>query len=418
MLARLGDPSASIRPLHVAGTNGKGSVCAMIESVLRAAGWQTGLYTSPHLIRFHERIRVNGRPIADADLARRIDEAETAAAAVEAETGGPVTFFEMATVMALAHFGKAGVTAAVIETGMGGRLDATTVVTPLLTVITEIDLDHVEHLGHNREEIAREKGGIIRRGRPVVCGEMADDVRRVIAAIATARSAPFIEAPTHTRVRRRQWNAAGQTLDIETDTRRIEGVPLPLAGPHQARNAALAVAALETWAARVGRPLPDDAVRRGFAAVQWPARFQTLEQDPPVFLDGAHNPHAAAALAATLAELPPRPTALVAGMMADKDHAGFFAALRPVADRVWTVPVATNRAVSPATLADRAAAAGMPAVASRSVAEGVAAAIAWARSQPGQRGRIVIAGSLYLAGEVLTARGARLFEGVDEDGGP
>jgi len=407
LLNRLGRPQAAYHVIHVAGTNGKGSVCAMVESILRAAGVRTGLYTSPHLVRFHERIRVAGRPVGDVDVARELVVLEREAAALGEPSGAELTFFEMATALAFAHFRAAGVETAVVETGMGGRLDATSAAYPVVAVITDIDLDHVEHLGRTREAIAREKAGIVKPGSTLVHGDLPMEVAGVLAAAARETGAPRRVAPPGGRVWRTAAGLWGQDLRLRWggDERAVR---LPLPGPHQLRNVELALEAVSAWAVRCGRSVPADAVARGLETVEWPARLQLLEDDPPTLLDGAHNPHAAAALAAALQDLAaPAGIALVVGMMSDKDHAGFFSALAGGTGRAWTVPIATPRAASAAELCDRARAAGLDATPAGSIEAAIAEARAWARA----RGTwTVVTGSLYLAGEVLAARGGeRLF---------
>ncbi len=402
ILGRLEHPERVCSCIHVAGTNGKGSVCAMIESILRAAGIRTGLYTSPHLVRFHERIRVAGAPIDDHDLAACIDVVEEAAAAVGGAGAGEATFFEMGTAVAFEHFRRSGVQVAVIETGLGGRWDATNVVVPAVSVITEIDLDHCEYLGRTVAEVAAEKAGIIKRGRPVVCGASNTEALRVIGEAAAAAGATLIRAADAVSVRRRAKGLDGQRLSIATGARQLPPVTLPLLGAHQAFNAAMAVAAVEAFAGVAGADPGDEAFVVGLGRVTWPARLHVLQRDPPVLLDGAHNPHGARALALALEEIRgSHPVGLVAAVLADKDREGFFRALAPVVSRCWTVPVACERATDPAALAGLAAAAGIDATAADAVGPAIREAIEWARSVDGW---VCIAGSLYLAGEVLAQR--------------
>lgn len=404
ILDLLGRPERAFASIHVAGTNGKGSVCAMVESVLRAEGVRTGLYTSPHLVRFHERIRVNGVPIGDADLAACVDAVEAAAARAADGRSGEATFFEIGTAVAFEHFRRAGVQAAVIETGLGGRWDATNVVDPLVSAICEVDLDHCEYLGRTVAEVAAEKAGILKPGRPVVCGATAPEAVAVIRAAASAVGAPVIDAASAVSVRRASAGLEGQRLSISTAQADLPPVCLPLLGRHQAANAAVAVAVLEAFGRAAGAEIGAKAFVRGLESVRWPARLQVLERDPPVLLDGAHNPHGARALAAALDELRERrPIGLVAGVLADKDAGGFFRALAPGVGRCWTVPVRSERASAPEALCAAARAAGIEAIATASVDAGVGAAREWARQDGG--GWVCIAGSLYLAGEVLEGYG-------------
>lgn len=404
--------------VHVTGTNGKGSVCAMIEALARAHGLHTALYTSPHLVRFHERIRVDGRPIADSDLDARITEIEEIAARLWPNSSDAPTFFEIATVVAFRHFDLVDPQVRVIEVGMGGTHDATNVVEPTVAVISGVDLDHTQHLGATRAEIAREKAGVIKSGAPIVVGPLPADAREVVERTAAERGTPLIVAAQRVQVRRLATSPTGQWVALRTAEGLALELRLPLLGAHQADNLATALAAFQVMLERFGPPetAPSEwparidlvATRIALEHVVWPARMQRLEDNPDVWLDGAHNPQAAAVLAATLDELGEQPTALVVGMMADKDSAGFFRALAPRISRVWTVPIANERAASPADLARRAAETGLRAEPAPSVEEAIASARAWASTL---QGRVIIAGSLFLAGEVLARRqGERLFD--------
>ncbi len=408
---------------HVAGTNGKGSVCAMLESLARAHGLRTALYTSPHLVRFHERIRVAGRPITDAELADRIAEVEETADALWPDPAQAPTFFEIATAVAFRHFDLAHTAFRVIEVGMGGALDATNVLHPTVSVITGIDLDHTEHLGSTRPQVAREKAGIIKPDTPVVMGPVPTDAREVIERTAAERGAPLHEAADLVQVRRLEIAPEGQWLEVQTAKEPAALIlRLPLLGAHQTDNLVTALAAFQVMLDRfaAGGAVPpawptrpvSEATRHGLEHVVWPARMQRLHTQPEIWLDGAHNPQAASALAATLRELGDLPTALVTGMMADKDAVGFFQALAPRISRAWTVPIASERAAAPTDLARSALIAGLAAEAASSVETALSAATDWATRCGG---RVLIAGSLYLAGEVLAQRGGdRLFEDLPE----
>ena len=404
LLERLGNPHLGFAALHVAGTNGKGSVCAMLDQVLRTTGLTIGLYTSPHLVRFNERIQVNGTCITDAELAELFDFLEPHAAAVAAGAGGrETTFFEFTTALAFEHFRRRGVRLAVVETGMGGRLDATNVVTPLLAVITRIGLEHTQYLGPTLAAIAGEKAGIVKPGRPVVCGATPEEAQAVIRAAARERDAAFVDAAAAVTVRRVAQDLAGQKLAISSAAADYGRVALPLLGRHQLENVAAVIAALETLATVSPLRLAPEAVRQGLAQVRWPGRLEVLARDPPVILDGAHNPDGARGLAAALKELFKRqPLGLVWGMCDDKDAAGFAAALGDRVKQCWAVPLQTERGLAPAKLAALARARGWP-VQEASVPAALAAASAWATAN---RGAACIAGSLFLAGEVLALRGS------------
>jgi dihydrofolate synthase/folylpolyglutamate synthase len=368
-LDALGRPERACPVLHVAGTNGKGSTCAMAAAALRLAGLRTGLYTSPHLEAFNERIQVDGRPIDDEALAAAV--AAVRAACPWHDAGAPgqrLTYFEFATVAAFRYLALARVEVAVVEVGLGGRLDATNAVRPAVTAVARIGLDHTQLLGDTVEAVAREKAGIFKADVPaVVSAAQPEGVLEVLRAEAAQAGAPFQVAPAG-------W--AG---------------PVALAGAHQQGNAGLAAAALRALR-RGGVPVSEDAIARGIATARWPGR---LERVGEVLLDGAHNPDGAAALASALGELHPgRPVELVFGVLADKDHRGMLAALAPAIRRLHLVTPASARARPAAEVAALAQALGLEA----DVHQGVAQALACARrAAPGAP--VVVAGSLYLVGE-------------------
>lgn len=395
LLDAMDHPERAFLVAHVAGTNGKGSVCAMIEAALREAGYRTGLYTSPHLVQFNERIRIEGRPVTDAEL---IDALQAVDAAETRLNNRPATFFEMSTALAFSCFRERRVQIAVVETGMGGRFDATNVVTPLLSVLTPCSLEHTRYLGSRIEDIVREKCGIVKRGRPVVTVGMAPEAMAVVRRTCARCRAPLTVADETGTVRRIRHEVAGQTLVLETGSTSYPPIRLPLAGPHQRINALLAAGVIDRLNESLPRPIEPEAVRRSWEALAWPGRFQPLETDPPVILDVAHNPAGAGALARTLREhLPDRPVALIAGLLDDKDAAGFFRALAPAVARCWITPIDDERGAPPEALRAAAARAGLqPEIAEWPRA--LESARAWARTL---NGAVCIAGSLYLAGEVL-----------------
>jgi dihydrofolate synthase / folylpolyglutamate synthase len=399
LLDRLDRPQDTFPYVHVAGTNGKGSVCALIAAVLQAAGYRTGLYTSPHLIRFNERIRIDGEAVSDqelAHLAARVEQESDHIA--RAHDARQATFFECATAMAFAHFRDRAVDWAVIETGLGGRWDATNTGTPALTVITRIDLDHMEYLGPDRRSIAREKAGILRPGVPVVCGALDEESLEEITRAAAVLGAPLVMADQTVRVERMAQDVHGQKVRIETDERTLRPLKLPLTGRHQLGNCALAVAVLETLGALGRMELSDAALTRGLAAARWPARCQVLETEPLLLLDAAHNPDGAAALARTLKELAgDRPLGMVVGFLADKDAAGCVAHWARWTERFWAVPIEHERALSAEALQAVVARTGRPVTVAPPDAA-LAQARDWARDNGGV---VCIAGSLYLAGTVL-----------------
>ncbi len=369
-LDALGHPERTYDVLHVGGTNGKGSTCAMAAAALRAAGHRVGLYTSPHLVRFNERVEVDGVPISDAALAAVVDEIRRGC---PWHDGGAesdrLTYFEFATLVGLLHLARERVRVAVVEVGLGGRFDATNAVVPRVTAIARIGLDHTQLLGDTVEQIAFEKAGIFKAGVPaVVHGSQPPGALATLRAEALRRGAPFFVASG-------DWPGA-----------------IALAGPHQRGNAGLAAAALRQLA-RAGVPVPEEAIAAGIATARWPGR---LEEVGGVLLDGAHNPDGAAALAAALRALHPgRAVELVFGVLSDKDHAGMLSALAGAVRRVHVVAPVTPRARPAAEVRALAASLGLDADLHASTAE----AIACARRAASDGGLVCVAGSLYLVGE-------------------
>lgn len=377
-LDALGRPERGLRILHVAGTNGKGSTCAMAAQALREAGHRTGLYTSPHLVRFNERIAVDGVPVEDEVLERLAVAVRRACpwhdAGGEAER---LTYFEFATLLALVRFAEVGVGAVVLEVGLGGRLDATNVVRPVACAVARIGLDHTEMLGDSLEAIAREKAGIFKPGVPAtVAHAQPPEAMAVLQAEAARRRTPLTVAPA------------------------AYPGPMALAGPHQQGNAALAAAALRLLD-RAGVRVGEDAIARGIAGASWPGRLETAGG---LLLDGAHNPDGAAALAAALAALHPgRPVELVFGVLADKDHCGMLRALAPAVRGLHLVEPRTRRARPLASY--RALARSL--VRRTDEHGSVEEAIACARAAAGGGGLVCVAGSLYLVGEARQLLGDR-----------
>ena len=359
--AALGDPQKSLVAIHVAGTNGKGAVCAMLDAALRANGLRVGRYTSPHLVKLNERFFLDGAPIGD-------DALSAAAEKVAKIAPDDLTFFEALTAVAFLVYADAKVDYAVLETGLGGRLDATNVCVPELCVITRIGLDHCDWLGDTVEKIASEKAGIIKPHVPVVLGENLPEVRAVVEARAKEVGAPFFYAPD-----------VASAADVPRD--------FPLGGTFNRENAVTALAALKV----LGK---GDA--SGFADVVWPGRFQRVEN---FIIDGAHNPPAAHALAEALRELHlSEPLALIAGFCGDKDVGDVLSILAPFVKKGYAVRTNNPRSLSAEETAEKMRAAGIDAVAAPSLA----AAIGSASSAP----RALICGSLFLAGEALVELGA------------
>ena len=382
LCAALGDPQKRFRAIHVAGTNGKGAVCALLEAALRTA--PVGRYTSPHLVRINERFFLNGEPIGDATLeavAGRVHRAIGRSARPELRD---VTFFEALTAVAFELYAEAGVGRVVLECGLGGRLDATNVCEPELCVITRIGLDHCDWLGDTIERIAAEKAGIVKPGVPVVLGENVPSVRAVVEARAREVGAPFFYAPD---------------LASEADI----PAAFPLAGRFNRENAVTAIAALEVLSGAPGRA--DLLSPSAFSRVIWPGRFQSVG---PYLVDGAHNPPAARALAAALDEVLPAGTKLdlVFGACGDKDVDEVLRILRPYVRRGYAVRTANPRALEPAALAVRIRAAGVPATPCESLADALARTRPAGAGAPGLPPSALICGSLFLAGEAIVALGA------------
>jgi dihydrofolate synthase/folylpolyglutamate synthase len=380
-LALRGHPERGLRFVHVAGTNGKGSVSAMIEASLRAAGYRTGLFTSPHMHRFVERVRIAGRPIGDAEAGARVRDVLAASAA----WGEPEsTFFELTTLLALESFRDHRCDVVVLETGLGGRLDATNAIVPEVSVITTIALEHTEILGKTHAAIAREKAGILKPGVAAVVGVREPAARRVIARRARVQDAPLLLidrdfAPLPDARAGRFVVRAGEHV--------LGGLRLALPGAHQQDNAACAVTALLQLRAR-GFDVSDDAVRKGLARVRWPARLERVARKPTFLFDAAHNPEGAQVLATFLQQNPGSgPRVLIFGAFADKDYAAMLRVLRPHVDRIVYCPPPVWNAATNAAL--RRCAAGIG-------ARDVADALARARRLAGSRGEIIVAGSIYL----------------------
>ncbi len=396
LLAELDHPEKNTAFIHVAGSNGKGSVCAIIESVLRHAGLKTGLFTSPHLISFNERIRFDGKPITDQDLKKMLPVIMSAGRDLAERTGQEATFFEIVTGLAFYYFAEKRPDIVILETGMGGRLDATNVVKPLLSVITDISIDHTAYLGTTVKAIAKEKCGIIKPGTPVVTGALPEEARAIALAAAASLQAPFIEAQSNTNVVRLSQTLHGQEMRIETASGLSCKAKTSLLGRHQLANTAIAVTAAECL---FKNQLPPECCQNGLKEVFWPARLQVLEEKPPVILDGAHNAGGALACALSLKELLPHtPWGAVVGMADDKDLDGFMRVFRGLVKQFWAVPLRNPRGRTPGVIASSAESHGVPAVVSESPAVALQAAKAWAVKQ---NGAVCIAGSLFLAGEVL-----------------
>ncbi len=398
LCAALGDPQRDLPPvIHVAGTNGKGSTVAYLRAIAEAAGLRVHVFTSPHLVRFAERIRLAGTLITEEHLASVLEHVETANA------GEPITFFEITAAAAFQAFSEVEADLCLLEVGLGGSLDATNVIErPAVSVIAPVDYDHREFLGDSLAGIAGEKAGVIKRGAPVVVGRQSAEAFEVIEARAQVLGARLVALGTDFD----GWLENGR-MTVQMEDRLLD-LPAPaLPGLHQVDNAALAaVAALQLREARID----EAAVAAGIAGATWPARFQRLSDGPlgrqakaagaDLWLDGGHNPHAARALARTIGDLSARdgrPVTLVCGLLANKDADGFFAAFASLNPRIIAVGFEAAAASPAERLVEAARARGLQVSAAADVSAGVARALA----EEGPAPHVVICGSLYLAGEVL-----------------
>lgn len=404
LMERLGNPQNQYPIIHIAGTKGKGSVSAMCASILQQAGYRVGLYTSPHLWEYTERMQVNREPISPQELVNLIDEIKPHVAAIPR-----LTTFEIGTALGLWYFARQNVDAAVIEVGMGGRLDSTNIVQPVVTVITSLSYDHAEILGDTLTKIAAEKAGIIKEFTPVMLAPQQEEARQVVASIAVKRSAPLLQVGTDLHFAALAHTLDGQQFVLweHTDAGLTGGTSdvaayghgprrelfIPMLGLHQIENAALAYAAIGQFR-RLSLPVSDQAVEAGLATVTWPGRFELLRREPPVVVDSAHNRDSAAKLRVTLDEyFPDRPIILVFGASGDKDIAGMYAELLPRVSHLITAASYHPRAADPETLVSLAADYPVPAQAFETLEEAMHHALLLA----GDQAVVLVAGSIFVA---------------------
>jgi dihydrofolate synthase / folylpolyglutamate synthase len=388
LLARLGNPHHRLRCVHIAGTNGKGSTAAMLSSILKQHGLRVGLYTSPHLVRFTERFRINDEEASAARILEVFGRVRQVASDVE-----PPTFFEMVTAIAFQYFAEEQVDWAIVEVGMGGRLDATNVIRPLVSVVTNIAFDHEEYLGNTLAAIAREKAGIIKHHVPVVTGARQPLVQAILKATCLQREAPLYRLAKDFRIKRNA-NGSFSYLGLR---RQLPGLTLNLIGWHQFHNAALALATLEALEHENSFSLNPEAVRKGLLQVRWPARLEVLQEEPLIILDGAPNPNGAECLRNALKQaFPKRRLHLVLGIMADKNIRGILSRLLPKAETAIFTQPKYVRAADPETLRRLA----RPYLQRHYVIPDPAQAIQQAKSLAAPEDVICITGSLYFAGEV------------------
>ena len=385
-LALFNHPENQFPSLHIAGTNGKGSTAALLHNILQQAGYRTALYTSPHLESFTERIRVGQEEIAQAEVVSLADEIWQRTC----EANVPLTFFEFITVMAFIYFARNRVDVAVIEVGLGGRLDATNVVTPLVSVITTISKDHEAYLGPDELSIAREKGGIIKSRVPVVCGKVSEPVVKLLREIAQA-----VESPAYFLGIAFSFLLKNERLfDYIGIKQNLSHLAVALRGRYQLANASLALAALELASEHF--PVPEDTLRRGLETVRWPGRLEVMSERPLVILDGAHNPEGVCALADELLELRQgRKIRLLFATMADKEWQLMLGTLAKLADEMIFTRVAMERSADPELLAKN-----IPIPVPNRVIQDSQTALAALLDSAQPDDIIVVAGSLYLLGEV------------------
>lgn len=390
LLVRMGNPERGMRFIHVAGTNGKGSTCAAIASVLTAAGYRTGLYTSPYLEDFRERMRVDGRLIPREELAELTANVR-GFAEQNAREGLPLTEFELCTAIAFAYFRRERCDAVVLEVGLGGRFDATNVLEDsLVSVICPVSLDHTRVLGDTVEKIAFEKCGIIKRGGLVVSSPQQQDGALAVILERCAEENATLLLPNANRVRVVRESIRGSVIEYGGHT-----LPVPLAGRHQHGNFITAWETLEALRTRRGMAIPEEAVERGFGAVRFPARLEVLRERPLVLLDGAHNPAGAETLAGAVERfLPGKRLAVVLGIFADKDFRAVIGRIAPLAGAFFTVAPPGPRALPAEEAARVAAESCKNAAACESPAEAYRRALDFA----GEDGAVVVCGSLCLAG--------------------
>ncbi|MDR3556411.1 MAG: bifunctional folylpolyglutamate synthase/dihydrofolate synthase [Syntrophobacteraceae bacterium] len=388
LLARVGNPHKKLRCIHIAGTNGKGSTAAILSRILVKHGLKVGLYTSPHLVRFTERFRINEEEVSPERILGVFEKIRATL-----DESQPPTFFEMVTAMAFLYFAEEEADFVIVETGMGGRLDATNVITPEACVITNIGFDHQEYLGATLSSIAREKAGIIKQGVPVITGALQPVAQGIMKTTCMNKSAPLFRFKSDFRVRR---NSRG-TFQYKGLGMNLPSLTLNLRGHHQMGNSALALAALEVLERKHLLLLRPDLIREALQEVRWPARLEVLQTNPTIILDGAHNPQGAESLRDALKEaFSYQKLHLVIGIMADKDIPGILRRLLPLAETAIFTKPQYARAANPDELRKMA----RPYIQKCYVIADPASAIQEAKTLAGPDDLICITGSLYFAGEV------------------
>lgn len=396
LLDRLGHPEHTFRSIHVVGTNGKGSTSAYLAAILSASGLRTALFTSPHLVSFSERFRINNIEIPEGQLAALL-------AAVLDAAPADATFFEIVTALGALYFHEERVDIAIMEAGMGGRSDATAALSAIMTLITPISLDHCDYLGTTLEQISAEKAGIAEPGTPVIIGHQTADATRAINSCFSADNTRLVWTDRAVSV---DWNTDG-TLNYRGIRSELNNLTTGIPGRYQSQNASLALAAAEV-ADAAGISVTDEALRSGILTARWPGRMETVAGSPPLLLDGAHNPAGAAALAEALGDIHYRKLLLVLGVMADKNAQEIVSALAPLIATCYCVSPAIERAMNDKELADVITGIGIPAKACGTVASGIICA----QREAGSDDLILVCGSLFTVGEAKAWLAGVKFEGV------
>lgn len=397
LLRRMGDPQFAARTVHIAGTKGKGSVAAMVAQVLSSSGYRTGLYTSPHLHTLRERIRVDGKLIAEAEFAATMTKVKPFVESLRQDTAcRQLTYFEALTALAFVYFKDEQTNLQVLEVGLGGRLDATNVARPMVCVITTISLDHTQILGDSLEEIAREKAGIIKPGCWVVLSPQPAEAARVISDVCREKEAKAVQVGKDITWHKTGGDLHHQSLVVAGRAGTYE-VSIPLLGDYQLENAAAAIAAVEALNAE-GLAIPAADIARGLARVRWPGRFHILRQNPTVLVDGAHNVASMSRLVSNIkAYFGDKRVVLVFGTSCDKDIPGIVSELVPLSPQVMITQASHSRAARSSTLAAEFRRRGIE----PEISESVAKALVGALSTAGKRDLICVTGSLYVVAEAL-----------------
>jgi dihydrofolate synthase/folylpolyglutamate synthase len=408
LLDKLGKPEEGLKFIHVAGTNGKGSVCKMLGSVLAKAGLRAGIYTSPHLVDFEERIVINGEQIPKERVVELTQRLQKIALEIEEECEAHPTYFEITTAMAITYFHEEKVDCAILEVGMGGRFDATNVVTPLITIINDISIDHTDYLGETLDKIAYEKAGIIKESVPLIVSDQVPEVAELIKNIAEEKSSEIFSLNNEFTYELKNSDRTGVTVDVTIDEERLlsdgiskihyEDLQIPLIGEFQAKNSAIATACLSLLN-KLGHEISVNAVYEGMAAVSWPARIQVMQDDPVVILDSSHNQKSIRNLVeAVRKNFEYENVQLVIGLVKEKDREAIVKELAGLEPRVVVVKPDTHRALEPEVLQKEFLSHNIEAIVKTDVLDGVNHAMETA----GINDIVVITGSFYTAGAAMS----------------